>query len=278
MNRWRNMIFIMVFLILGVLGGIYLLGAVTQQVDAETPKGIPILMYHKVNPNPLYGGLGLRVPPQKFDWQMAYLKKNGYHTVNLGDVLDHYEKGKRLPLKPIVITFDDGYRDNFEYAYPILQKYNYTATVFVVAGTIGKTNEFDVKGKLQPENPMMNWYEIRKLAAGGITIGSHTWHHPHLSQLTPAVAREEIVKSKEILEQGLGKKVQYFCYPYGDLNPTVTKIVEDCGFRGATTTKQGLATASSNPLLLERIRITGHYDQKRFIEELHKYDLTKTKR
>ena len=272
MKRWRNIILIMLLLTGVLIGRNHVDSATPKQLPEKTPRGIPILMYHKVNPNPWSGGLGLKVTPQMFEWQMAYLKRNGYHTVSLGDVLDHFEKGKELPPKPLVITFDDGYKDNYQYAYPILRKYSFTATVFVVAGTIGKINEFDVRAKLQPKNPMMNWSEIRELAAGGITIGSHTLSHPHLSQLDLAVAKKEMLKSKEILEQGLRKKVQYFCYPYGDLNASLAKIVKDCGYRAATTTAQGLVMASSNSFQLKRIRIMGHYDSQRFIEELHKYD------
>ena len=241
--------------------------------DAKLPKlkGIPILMYHKVNPDPRTGGLGLRVPPDKFEWQMKYLKRNGYQTVSLTDVMDHFEQGKHLPDKPIVITFDDGYKDNHDFAYPIMKKYGFTGTVFVVAKAIGNTNFFDVEKKLQPENKIMNWNEIREIAAGGFVIGSHTVDHPHLAEISPEVARHQIEESKRALEHGLKKPVEVFAYPYGSYNDTVAEIVKQAGYRAAVTTELGLAKVDSHPYKLKRVRVTGHYSNEKFIEELHKY-------
>lgn len=241
--------------------------------DAKLPKlkGIPILMYHKVNPDPRTGGLGLRVPPDKFEWQMRYLKRNGYQTVSLTDVMDHFEQGKHLLDKPIVITFDDGYKDNHDFAYPIMKKYGFTGTVFVVAKAIGNTNFFDVEKKLQPENKIMNWNEIREIAAGGFVIGSHTVDHPHLAEISPEVARHQIEESKRALEHGLRKPVEVFAYPYGSYNDTVAEIVKQAGYRAAVTTELGLAKPDSNPFKIHRVRVTGHYSNERFIEELHKY-------
>ncbi|MCL5779504.1 MAG: polysaccharide deacetylase family protein [Firmicutes bacterium] len=241
--------------------------------DAKYPKlqGIPILMYHKVNPDPSTGGLGLRVPPDKFEWQMKYLRKNGYETVSLEDVVDHFEKGKHLPDKPIVITFDDGYKDNYRFAYPIMKKYGYTGTIFVVSKAIGNTNFFDVEKKLQPENKIMDWHEIRELAEAGFTIGAHTVDHPHLAEVPPEVARHQIEESKRALEHGLKKPVEFFAYPYGSYNDTVADLVKQAGYRAAVTTELGLAKADSNPFKLRRIRVTGHYSNEKFIEELHKY-------
>ncbi|SHH20862.1 Polysaccharide deacetylase [Desulforamulus hydrothermalis Lam5 = DSM 18033] len=241
--------------------------------DARYPQlqGIPILMYHKVNPDPRTGGLGLRVPPDKFEWQMRYLSKNGYQTVSLEDVIDHFEKGKHLPDKPVVITFDDGYKDNYQFAYPIMKQYGFTGTVFVVSKAIGNTNFFDVEKKLQPANKMMDWHEIRELAEAGFTIGAHTVDHPHLAEVPPEVARHQIEESKRALEHGLQKPVTVFAYPYGSYNDTVSELVKQAGYRAAVTTRLGLAKAGDNPFQLRRIRVTGHYSNEKFIEELHKY-------
>ena len=233
--------------------------------------GVPILMYHKINPDRRSGGLGLRVPPQEFAWEMAYLKKNGYHTVDMGTVLNHYQNGAGIPKKPIIITFDDGYQDNYLYALPILKKNGFTATVFVITNTIGGFNDFDLKAKIEPKNKMMNWSEIRAMDANGITIGSHTLDHPHLTKITPSEAKRQIIESKKLLEKGLGKRVRYFCYPYGDVNPAIVQWVKESGYEAATTTKPGLASARLNPYLLNRIRITGHFNHQIFIQQLNKY-------
>ena len=273
MTKQYNLLWITCLVILA-LGGWnvlynYRLHTIPIETGIKPLQGIPVLMYHKVNPDHSTGGLGLRVPPEEFDWQMKYLKKNGYHTVSLGDVLDHFQQGKALPEKPIVITFDDGYKDNYQYAYPIIKKYDYTATVFVVPSIIGKTNEFDVH--LQPENKMMDWSEVKALTTEGITIASHTLTHPRMAQISPTEAMQELVESKKVLEKELGQEVQFFCYPYGDYNDAVMKLVQEAGYRGAITTNLGLNNQDTNPYLINRIRIMGHYNHQKFIEELHKY-------
>lgn len=241
--------------------------------DAKYPKhqGIPILMYHKVNADPRTGGLGLRVTPDKFEWQMKYLRRNGYESVSLTDVMDHFQKGKHLPARPIVITFDDGYKDNHDFAYPIMKKYGYTGTIFVVSKAIGNTNFFDVEKHLQPVNKIMNWNEIRELDQAGFVIGAHTVDHPHLAKVPPEVARYQIEECKRALEHGLKKPVEVLAYPYGSYNDTVAQITKQAGYRAAVTTELGLAKPTSDPYKLHRVRVTGRYSNEKFIEELHKY-------
>lgn len=233
---------------------------------AEEPVGVPILMYHKINPDPETGNLGLRVPPSEFDWQMQYLAGQGYHTVSLQDVRDYIKEGKPLPPKPVVITFDDGYKDNYTYALPILEKYGFTATVFVVVNTIGSVNKFDLG--VQPVNQMMSWSELRDMASRGIDIWSHTMDHPHLSGLPQDKALYQIKESKAALEKGLGLPVKYFCYPYGSYNQAVKKMVEQCGYEAATTTHQGLAYPSDDIFALKRVYVTGQMSRQKFIREL----------
>lgn len=275
----RNLLFSALAVVLLVLAGTGLWDQYqywsisSDSSDANFPQliGIPILMYHKVNSDPRTGGLGLRVPPDKFDWQMSYLYKNGFHTVSLVDVMDHFQKGKVLPSRPIVITFDDGYKDNHDFAYPIMKKYGFTGTVFVVSQAIGGTNFFDVQKKLQPENKMMNWQEIKDLDAGGFTIGAHTVNHPKLAKVSPDEDRWQMEECKRVLEQGLKKPVNVFAYPYGSYNDQVAEIAKQAGFRAAVTTELGLAHSQDNPYKLHRVRVTGHYSNAKFIKELHRY-------
>ncbi|HWP97345.1 MAG TPA: polysaccharide deacetylase family protein [Syntrophomonadaceae bacterium] len=236
----------------------------------KPPRGVPILMYHKVSPDPNVGGLTYRVPPDDFDWQMHYLQENGYHTVDIGAVVDHFQKGADLPEKAVVITLDDGYQDNYVFAFPILKKYGLTATVFVVTDIVGGVNEFDTKAHRQPRTSMLTWDEIKEMDAGGITIGAHTLDHSQLSKISLKEAKRQIVESKQVLEKRLGKEVQYFCYPYGQYSSAVVRLVKDNGFRAATSIEPGLVTSVKDPYLLKRIAIMGQYDHQRFIKELHR--------
>ncbi|SHI55753.1 polysaccharide deacetylase family protein [Desulfofundulus thermosubterraneus] len=263
-------------LFLLVLGGTrYAADSLAQSLAPPLPppgrgeRGIPILMYHKVNPDPRAGGLGLRVPPQKFARHMEYLADHGFHTVSLTDVVDHFQKGKPLPIRPVVITFDDGYLDNYTYAFPILKKYGFTATIFVVAHTVGKTNTFDA-GR-QPVNKMAGWRELKEMADYGITIGAHTLDHPRLTRIPLEEARRQIKESKALLEAGLGRPVEVFSYPYGRYNRELALAVRESGYRAAVTTEQGLACLGDDPFTLKRIRVMGSYDLQKFITELVKH-------
>ncbi len=244
---------------------------VAHNMTLDVSRGIPILMYHKVNPDPTVGGYGLRVTPRTFEKEMRYLKTSGFHTVSLLDLADHFNRDTLLPARPVVITFDDGYLDNYTYAFPIIKKYGMTATIFVVADTVGGINSFDYYAHRQPLNHMAGWGELREMARAGITIGSHTLTHPHLAELSPDIARQEIAGSRKKLEQGLGRKVEVFCYPYGSYNSLTARLVQESGYAAAVTTRQGLGRKEDGLFTLRRIRIRGDYTQATFLHELTRY-------
>lgn len=243
-------------------------------IYSEPPDGdanasqIPVLMYHKISPSPKSGGLGMRVTPESFNLQMLYLVKNGYHTVRLTELTGFIKEDKTLPSKSIVITFDDGYLDNYKYAFPILKKYGFTATVFVVADYISETNDFDVVKKLQPVNKLLGWNEIDQMSAYGITIGAHTLNHPSLTDITLTEAMSEIENCKLALEKHLKTSVEAFAYPYGHYNSQLEEIVKQSGYTIAVTTNQGLVTPESDPYAIKRVRIRGDYNLRKFINEL----------
>lgn len=231
---------------------------------------IPILMYHKVNPDPKTGGLGLRVPPEKFEAQMKYLADCGYRTISLSEVTDYINKGGKFPLRSVVLTFDDGYLDNYQYVFPILKKYGYTATIFVVANCVGKENYFDARTGIQPENKLAGWDELKEMAQYGIIIGSHTLDHPRLAKISSEEALRQIRESKALIEKNLKKPVFFFAYPYGSYKTDTVKLVKESGYLAAVTSEQGLAGRSSDVYTLKRIRVLGSYDLNKFIKELHK--------
>ncbi|MDO8444339.1 MAG: polysaccharide deacetylase family protein [bacterium] len=222
--------------------------SVSAQADIATPPvepprltytgKIPILMYHYIRDYTDQGdpiGVGLSVSPAKFAAQLDYLKSKGYQTITFRDV----EKNI-VPAKSIILTFDDGYIDFYQNAYPELKKRQMTAVSYIVTGFNG--------------GRYMNNSQIKEIASYGIEIGSHTISHQNLATISLAKAKNEITDSQPILENITGKPVISFCYPAGKFNDAVVALVKNSGYKYATTTKNGLADFT-DPLILSRYRI-----------------------
>lgn len=199
---------------------------------------IPILMYHHVDDK----SGSLYISKSTFSGQMDYLTKKGYNTVTLAEVVSGLNGQSALPPKPIVITFDDGYQDNYLNAYPVLRQYNMKATFFIITQLVGG---FDY----------MNWEQLREMAGNPlVTIGDHTLSHKAVSMETDPQLRDEILSAQSILKDQLGVVVNTFAYPYGSLNVNAEKILKEGGFAAAVTTQRGLSCAKL-PYDLPRIRI-----------------------
>ncbi|MDR3564954.1 MAG: polysaccharide deacetylase family protein [Negativicutes bacterium] len=200
---------------------------------------VPVLVYHKVDT--LYHALSMT--PQEFDEQMSYLYENGYHTITPDQLMAYIKYGKDLPEKPVLITFDDGYLDNYTNAYFIMKKYGFTGTIFLVTSLVGQDSRF------------MNWEQAREMQQGGFVFGSHTVDHQPLTKLTPEEALAELVDSSEIIEQELGVKPCYFAYPTGAYNQQLEQLVRQAGYKAAFTIRFGQAGLESDPLAIERIPV-----------------------
>lgn len=199
---------------------------------------IPILMYHHVDDK--QGSL--YISKNVFAGQMDYLVSKGYNTVTLPDVVESLQGLKTLPPKPLVITFDDGYQDNYLNAYPTLRDRNMKATFFIISQLVGG-------------GEYLTWDQLREMAGNPlVTIGDHTLSHKAIAMETDAQMNDEIISAQKILEERLGVKVNTFAYPYGSLNTNADKILKDGGFMAAVTTQRGLSCAKL-PYDLPRIRI-----------------------
>ena len=219
----------------------------------------PVLMYHyvRINPDPADKiGIGLSVPPAEFERQMRYLVDNGYQVVGLEDIVASLRNGSALPPRAVALTFDDGYMDFRQAAYPVLKRYGLKATSFVITDFVGR-------------NGYLTWDAIKEMAAGGlVTFGSHTLSHPDLSTLPPALAERQIRESKRVLEDRLGSRVTLFSYPAGRYNDTVVRLVEEAGYLAAVTTRYGNLHNANEIYLLKRIRIDGRDSLGTFASKL----------
>lgn len=205
---------------------------------------IPVLNYHKVDD----AVLALALTPQEFDAQMSYLYDQGFHTITPDQLLDYMRYGKALPDKPILITFDDGYLDNYSNAYGIMKKYGFTATIFIVTNLVGHDSRF------------MTWDQVREMQQNGFVFGSHTVDHLVLTKLSVDKVQQQLVQSSEEIERQIGTKPRYFAYPTGAYNREVEQLVRDAGYEGAFTIHFGEAGMESDPYAIERIPIfkSGH--------------------
>ncbi|MFZ3101828.1 MAG: polysaccharide deacetylase family protein [Desulfitobacteriaceae bacterium] len=220
----------------------------------KSSKTIPVLYYHSVMVEP---GNELRIPPAQFETQMRYLSEQGYNVVNLDQLYKYfYEKGI-LPEKPVVITFDDGYEDNYTNVFPILKKYGYTATVFVVTGY--------VNGK-----GFMSWKQLQELGDSGWQIEGHTLNHPSLvkDKLDVISLKLEITEAKDILEKRFGRTVKFFAYPNGDYNADVIRKVKEAGYLMAFTTERGWADRK-DPMLVHRVYCFANMGIEEFARRLN---------
>ena len=217
---------------------------------------IPILMYHMVRKTDDPKEKRYCCHPKTFKRQMSYLKRAKYQVIGLDDLINCIKKGTTLQQKSIAITFDDGFADNYDNAFPVLQEYGFPATVFVVSRLVGRTNEW-MQEEGFPKRELLGWSRLKEISANGITIGSHTTTHASLIDIETESARHEIINSKSELEEALGKPVHFFAYPYGRFNQQVEKIVAEAGYLGACSTRSGFNSEHANPFALRRIEVYG---------------------
>jgi len=209
-----------------------------------TQNGPRILTYHSIRP----GGPGPRsayVHPTDFESQLKYMLNQGYEFVSLTRLVSAIESNEPMPNTWVCITFDDGYADNYEYAFPMLKKYGLPATIFLISGKINRDPRF------------LTLAQIREMALNGIEFGSHTVDHVSLSSVPLEEARLQIFESKRQLEDILQTPVEHFCYPYGHYNETVEDFVREAGYRSCCTEQAGAINVTTDPFRLVRVGILG---------------------
>ena len=225
----------------------------------STTVQVPILMYHHIsNDVPTTAlGISLTVTQAMFRQQMDYLKQRGYHTITFYQLFDAlYYKGP-LPQHPIILTFDDGYDDAYQFAFPILQAHGFSGMFYIITGKVGWA-------------AYLNWKQIKMMFAGGMQIGSHTVHHVDMGSLllySKDLAQQELQKSQAVLQQHLDVVIQQFCYPSGEpfkhgslaVRQQIVALLAADGYVGATTDPgmTGFYQNSSTPFVLLRTRVDG---------------------
>jgi len=241
----------------------------------NAPEGVVILMYHRINDELPDHNLITRTI--EFEKQMKFLNDNPqtYQVIRMKDFEDNRDDvfNNRFPKTKVVITFDDGYLDNYQNAFPIMKKYEFPSTMFLTTGLIGTDKKFKRYDHLKGRD-MLNWDEIQKMSQDGVSFGAHTVNHVHLPELDYKKQKEEITQSVQTLHshQENGEKISTFCFPYGEYNEDSLKIIRDLKFQYAVTVVQGVNTPSTPLHELKRIEVSGMDSIKSFeYKVLEKY-------
>ncbi len=213
---------------------------------------IPIIIYHSVRPY-IIGEAKLQddydITPEMLEKQLVYLRDNGYTTITMDDFVKYVKAGTPWPvIKPVVLSFDDGWRNQYKYAFPLLQKYHDTAIFYIYTNPIG-------------QNHFLTWDEIREMDKAGMTIGDHTLSHPYLKGLSSDQLKKEIIDSKKIIESQIGKPVLHFASPFGYTSPEIVKIISDAGYLTGRTTFKGIYHSKKDLLSLRGILVTDSFDE-----------------
>ena len=218
---------------------------------------LPILSYHSIGPQREGFDEYLTVPPEMFEQHLRWLSRRGYESIHLSDWVANQRDGKPLPAKPVVLTFDDGYRDAAEYGFPLLKRYGFKATLFVVSRFIAGTNTWDAQFGISKQ-ALMDANEIRKWAEDGVEIGSHSESHPDLRICSDEAVVAELKNSREALEQIVGKSVTCFAYPYGYWDERIARIAESI-YSGIVTSDCGINSGSAGCTQLRRAMVIPRY-------------------
>jgi peptidoglycan/xylan/chitin deacetylase (PgdA/CDA1 family) len=230
--------------------------AASAQAAVERPH-VPIMVYHHVSGQSSQWAIG----PQKLEEQLAYLAENGFHTITTEAYFDAQKRGTSLPDKPVILTFDDGYRDAYENAFPLLKKYGMIGTFYVITGQVGAPGS-------------LTWDQIVEMHSAGMEIGAHTVHHPFLTRLPPLSAFLEILQSRLDLEAHLRAPVTTFAYPYNDHNDRVALLVRLAGFQGACIVSRHRGDVEGDLFKTSRITVLSGERLKTFALMVNSSDQT----
>lgn len=218
--------------------------------------GIPVLYYHSVLPDSEVTTRNeVTISPENLKTQLQLVKDLGYTTLTMSELNDYIINNKEIPKKSILITFDDGYADNYVHAFPILKELDMKATIFVISSGIDG-------------GYYMSSDQLKDMVNYGIDIESHTVNHVHLDTLSYEEQLKELKDSKATIEKVTNKEVLSIAFPFGDYNEDTLKAVTEAGYSIAFTTNRGLANRTDNKIALDRIYVSSEYSIDTFKDRL----------
>jgi peptidoglycan/xylan/chitin deacetylase (PgdA/CDA1 family) len=223
------------------------------ETPSETTSELPILMYHRVAPEGVQALDRFRLTPEGFEAQLRWLREAGYESATLAEWRLACRLRQPLPGRRVILTFDDGYADFHDHAWPLLQRYGFGAHVFLVTGEIGGRSVWDAG--YGESAPLLSWDQVRILAAAGVHFGSHGASHRAFPGLTYEELAHELIASRRAIEDATGGPVASLCAPYGMLTPEVEQIAAACGFSELVSTIHRLGSLRDDPMRLPRLEV-----------------------
>ncbi|MGD9657675.1 MAG: polysaccharide deacetylase family protein, partial [Methylocystis sp.] len=240
-------------------------GAITTRLQAEETEStqhLPILMYHRIADNGPDELEPYRLSPDRFEAQMAWLRRHGYRSVSIEYWLESRRTRTPLPGRPILITFDDGYKDFYTTAWPILRRFDFSALVFLVSGHVGGVAEWDA-GYGNPA-PLMDWTEISELSREGVAFGGHTQRHPCLTDCSAIELNQELTSARLDLQARVASFANVLAYPFGAYNEEVVASAVQGGYAAGVTTEFRAASFDDEIFCLPRLEIPGRLELDEF--------------
>ena len=208
---------------------------------------LPIVMYHHVGPlppNPDLYRRDLTVSPDLFDRTLARLEEQGVETVTMADLFEHFAGGNALPKRSVVLTFDDGYDDNYEHAFRLLEQRGMVGTFFITTDFVGRPG-------------YLTWDQVVEMAEAGMEIAAHSSNHADFTRIGPNELRRQLVEPKAILEHHIGQRVRFMAYPAGKYNAAVMAATRAAGYQAAVTVQHGTRHLPGSAFELRRVRARG---------------------
>jgi peptidoglycan/xylan/chitin deacetylase (PgdA/CDA1 family) len=230
-------------------------------------KTVPILMYHSVSDHADKRYARWCVSPRKFELHMSVLADAGYQVFTVSELVDRIQAGLPSPGNCVALTFDDGLLDFKTDAAPILKRFGFPATLYVVAGLLGKTSTW-LADLGEGMRPMLKECDLLPLVEQGIEIGGHSMTHPQLDILTAEAARYEIETSRLELERIIGQPVRSFAYPHGYASSTTRRLTREAGYTSAARVCHAVSTHGENPFGLSRLIISEEHHEAKLLSLL----------
>jgi peptidoglycan/xylan/chitin deacetylase (PgdA/CDA1 family) len=220
---------------------------------------VPILSYHSISDGGTKRFVKFTLPREIFAQQMKWISDQGYMPITVADYARRICSHEALPEKPIIITFDDGFADFYRAVLPVLLEFHFSASLFVVTSDLDRTSRW-LKPEGEENREMLTWSQLFEVQKAGIECGTHSETHIHLDTARPDVARQEIFRSKEILEQKLGTPVYTIAYPYGHYTKSVRQMVVEAGYNAACAVRNLMSHTNDDLFGLARITISHRTD------------------